>query len=154
MSKQFAKPPGQSAGEYSRDYPKINSVQGYERRSAHMESPKGDNLFASYGLQETKLGKNLIVANSDYLYTPRSLFWQDVIFLTASKLDWCQALGMSISVQRVLNMDPELVIKAGSNDHLQSRGFLNALIDGSKPSSEAVGEAIKILYVNLVSVVE
>ena len=35
-----------------------------------------------------------------------------------------------------------MVIVAGSNDHLQSRGLLNALFDGFTPSSEAVGEAI------------
>ena len=35
-----------------------------------------------------KAAKYLIVASSDYLYTPRSLFWPDVIFLTAPKLDW------------------------------------------------------------------
>ena len=42
-------------------------------------------------------------------------------------------------------MDPYVVIIAGSNDHLQSRGLLNALVDGSIPSSEAVGEAIMTL---------
>ena len=52
---------------------------------------------------------------------------------------------MAISVQRVVNMDPEVVMIAGSNDHLQSRGLLNALIDGSSPSSEAVVEAIMTL---------
>ena len=48
-------------------------------------------------------------------------------------------------MQRVVNVDPEVVIIAGSNDHLQSRELLNALIDGSNPSSEAVGEAIMTL---------
>ena len=39
-----------------------------------------------------------------------------------------------------MNVDPEVVIIAESYDHLHSRGLLNALIDGSTPSSEAVGE--------------
>ena len=52
---------------------------------------------------------------------------------------------MAISAQRVVNLDPEVVIVAGSNDHLQIRGLLNTLIDGSTPSSEAVGEAIMTL---------
>ena len=60
-------------------------------------------------------------------------------------LDWGQADGMAISVQRVVNVDPEVVIIAGSNDHLQSMGLLNALVDGSVPSSEAMGEAIMTL---------
>ena len=35
--KQFARPPGQTAGEYSRDYPRIKPVEGDERRNAHLE---------------------------------------------------------------------------------------------------------------------
>ena len=52
---------------------------------------------------------------------------------------------MAIIVQRVVNLDLEVVIVAGSNDHLQRRGLLNALIDGFTPSPEAVGEAIMTL---------
>ena len=54
-------------------------------------------------------------------------------------------MGMAISVQRVVNMDPQVVIIAGSNDHLQSRGFLNGLVDGWSPSSAVTGEAIMTL---------
>ena len=61
-------------------------MKGDERRYAHLESPKGDSLFVAYDPQEMKLGKVLIVASSDYLYTPRSLFGLDVIFLTTLNL--------------------------------------------------------------------
>ena len=132
MCRQFMKPPGQSAGEFSRDYPRVSSVEGDERRYAHLESPKGDRLFAAFDLQEMKTGKILIRASSDYLY---SLFWPDVIFLTAPNLDPGQEVGMAIKVQRAVNVDSEVVIVAGSNDHLQSSGILNALIDGTTPSS-------------------
>ena len=88
-----------------------------------------------------KLGKILILASYDYLYTPRSPFWPDVIILTAPNLDWGQAVGLAISVQRGVIVGPEVVIIAGSNDHLQCRGLLNALIYGSTPSSEAMREA-------------
>ena len=145
MCRQFMKPPGQSADMYSSDYRKVRPVEADERRYAHMVSPKGDSLFAAYDPQEMKLGKILIVASSDYLYIPHSLFWSDVIFLTAPYLDWGQAIGMAISVQRVVNLYPVVVIVPGSNDPLQSRGLLNAHIDGSTPSSEAVGEAIMTL---------
>ena len=91
------------------------------------------------------LGEFLIVAISDYFYTPRSLFWPDVVFLAAPKLDWGQAVGMAISLHRVVNVDPEVVRIGGSNDHLQSRGILNALVDEFTPSSEAVWEAIMTL---------
>ena len=85
------------------------------------------------------------MASYDYVYKPCSLFWPDVIFLTAPKLDWGQAVGMAISVQRVVSMDPQLIIIAGSNDHLQSRGLLTRLMNGSIPSNEVMGEAIMTL---------
>ena len=106
MGKQFAKPPGQIAGEYSRDYPRITPAEGEERRYAHQESLNGYNLFAAYYPQEMKLGRILIVASSNYLYTPRPLFWPDVVFLS-------QAVVIAIRVQRVVNVDPEVVIIAG-----------------------------------------
>ena len=87
----------------------------------------------------------MILASSDYLYTPRSLFWPDVIFLTAPKLDWEQAVGMAISLQRIVSLDPQVMIIAGSNDHLQSQGLLARLTDGSVPSNEVMGEAIMTL---------
>ena len=66
IGKQFAKPPRQTAGEYSRKYPRITLVKGDGRRSAHLESPKGDNLFAACDTQEIKLGRILIVAGCDF----------------------------------------------------------------------------------------
>ena len=85
------------------------------------------------------------MASSDYLYTPRSLFWPDVIFLTAPKLNWGQSIGMMISVRRVVSMEPQVIVVAGSNDHLQSRGLLTRLTDGSIPSNEVIGEALMTL---------
>ena len=145
MYRQFAKPPGQTPGEYSRDYPRTTMVDGDEQRYGKLKAPIGDGLFAAYDPLEMKAAKYLIVASSDYLYTPRSLFWPDVIFLTAPKLDWGQAIGMMISVRRVVSMEPQVIVVAGSNDHLQSRGLLSRLTDGSIPSNEVIGEAIMTL---------
>ena len=83
-----------------------------------------------------KAAKYLIVASSEYLYTPRSLLWPDVIFLTAPKLDRGQAAGMMISVRKLVSMEPQMIMVAGSNDHLQSRALLSRLTDGSIPSNE------------------
>ena len=87
LYRQLAKPPGQAPGEYSRDYPRATSVEDDDRRYAGLMAPVGDSLFAAYDPLDVKAAKYLIVASSDYLYTPRSLFWPDVIFLTAPKLD-------------------------------------------------------------------
>ena len=120
-------------------------MDGDDRRYGELKAPVGDSLFAAYHPLDIKEAKYLIVASSDYLYTPRSLFWPDVIFLTAPKLDWGQSAGMTISVRRTISMEPQVVVIAGSNDHLQSRGLLSRLTDGSIPSNEVIGEAIMTL---------
>ena len=43
-------------------------------------------------------------------------------------------------------MDPQVIVIAGSNDHLQSRGLLSRLTDGSIPSNEVMVEAIMTLF--------
>ena len=120
-------------------------MDGDDKRYGKLKAPIGDGLFAAYDPLDMKAAKYLIVASSDYLYTPRSLFWPDVIFLTAPKLDWGQAIGMMISVRRVVSMEPQVIVVAGSIDHLQSRGLLSRLTDGSIPSNEVIGEAIMTL---------
>ena len=145
MYRQFAKPPGQAPGEYSREYPRATSVEGDNKRYAGLMAPVVFSLFAAYDPLDMKAAKYLIVASSDYLYTPRSLFWPDVIFLTAPKLVWVQSAGMMISVRRVVSMEPQVIVVAGSNDHLQSGGLLSRLTDGSIPSNEVIGEAIMTL---------
>ena len=49
-------------------------------------------------------------------------------------------------------MDPQVMIMAGSNDHLQSRGLLARLTDGSVPSNEVMGEAIMTLLLAMAEV--
>ena len=116
----------------------MTTVDGDDRRYEKLKAPVGDGLFAAYDPLDMKAAMNLIVASSDYLYTLRSLFWPDVIFLTAPKLDWGQAIGMMISVRRVVSMEPQVIVVAGSNDHLQSRGLLTLLTEWSIPSNEAI----------------
>ena len=116
MYRQFSKPPGQAPGEYSRDYPRATSVEGDDRRYEGLKAPVGDSLFGAYDPLDIKEAKYLIIASSDYLYTPRSLFWPDVIFLTAPKLGWGQSAGMTISVRRTISMEPQVIVIAGSND--------------------------------------
>ena len=70
MYRQFAKPPGQTPGEYSRDYYRATTVDGDDRRYGELKAPVGDGLFAAYDPLNMKAAKYLIVASSDYLYTP------------------------------------------------------------------------------------
>ena len=63
-------------------------MEGDKKKYAGLKVPVGDSLFAAYDPLDIKAAKYLIVASSDYLYTPRFLFWPDVNFSTAPKLDW------------------------------------------------------------------
>ena len=76
------------------------SVEGDDRRYEGLKAPMGDSLFAAFDPLDIKEAKYLIIASSDYLYTPRSFFWPDVIFLTAPNLDWRQSAGMTTSGRR------------------------------------------------------
>ena len=120
---------------------------GDDRTYAGLKAPVGDSLFAAYDPLDIKAAKYLIVASSYDLYTPRSLFWPDAIFLTAPKLDWGQTVGMTIIVRRTISMDPQVIVIAGSIDHLQSRWLVSRLTDGSIPSNEVIGEMVKIIFV-------
>ena len=86
MYMQFSKPPGQAPGEYSRDYPRATSVEGDDRRYTGLKAPVGDSLFAAYDPLDIKAAKHLIVASSDYLYTPRSLFLARRDFLDSAQV--------------------------------------------------------------------
>ena len=70
MYRKLSKPPGQLPGEYSREFPRATSVEGDDRRYKGLETLMGNRLFASYDPLDIKNAKYLIVASSDYLYTP------------------------------------------------------------------------------------
>ena len=71
----------------------------------------------------------MIVANSEFVNTSKSLFWPDVIMLAAVDLDLLQSVSLAIGVQRQTDMNPITIMLAGINDHLHSRGFLSRLRD-------------------------
>ena len=103
---------------------------------------KDETIFAAYDKAVMRKAKILIVANSDFAYTSKSLFWPDVIMLAAVDLDLTQSVSMSIGVQRQLDMNPITIVIAGINDHLPSRGFLSRLREPTTAEA-AVWPAIK-----------
>ena len=84
----------------------------------------------------------MVVANSEFVYTSKSLFWPDVIILEAVDLDILQAVSLAIGVQRQTDMNPIPIVFAGINDHLHSRGFLSRHRDPTM-AENAVWPAIK-----------
>ena len=51
---------------------------------------KDESIFAAYDKAEMRKAKIMIVANSDFVCTSKSLFWPDVILLAAVDLDLMQ----------------------------------------------------------------
>ena len=86
--------------------------------------------------------KVLVVASSDFVHTSKSLFWPDVIILAGTVLDWMQSLSMGIGVQCQTEMKPIIIVFAGINDHMHSRGLLSRLRE-LITAEDAVWPAIK-----------
>ena len=74
----------------------------------------------------------MILANSDFEHTSKSLFSPDVIMLAAVDLDLMQSVSMAIGVQRQTEMNPTTI----------SRGFLSRLREPTA-AEDAVWPAIK-----------
>ena len=110
-----------------RAYPKQVNQEGDVQRYGGLQAIKKDEtIFAAYDKAEMRKAKIMVVANSDFVYTSKSLFWSDVIMLAAVDLDLTQSVSMAIGVQRQTDINPLIIVFAGINDHLHSRSFLRA----------------------------
>ena len=111
-----------------RAYPKQVNQEGDAQRYGGLKAIKKDEtIFAAYDRAEMRKAKIMIVANSDFVYTSKSLFWPHVIMLAAVDLHLIQSVSMAIGVQRQTEMNPITIVIAGMNDHLHSRGFVSRL---------------------------
>ena len=140
MFRQLSSPPGHVK---DRIYPKQVSQDGDVQRYGGLKAIKKDEtIFAVYDKAEMRKAKIMIVANSEFVYTSKSLFWPDVIMLAAVDLDLLEAVSLALGVQRQTDMNPVTIVFAGINDHLHSRGFLSRLRDPTM-AENAVWPAIK-----------
>ena len=114
MFRQVSSPPGHLK---DRIYPKQVSQDGDVQRYGGLKAIKKDEtIFAAYDKAEMRKAKILIVANSEFVYTSKSLFWPDVIMMAAVDLDLLQAVSLAIGVQRQTYMNPVTIVFAGIND--------------------------------------
>ena len=151
MFRQISSPPGHVK---ERIYPKLVNQDGDAQRYGGLKAIKKDEtIFAAYDKAEMRKAKNMIVANSEFVYTSKSLFWPDVIMLAAVDLDLLQSISLAIGVQRQTDMNPITIVFAGINDHLHSRGFLSRLRDPTT-AENAVWPAIKDILESMGEVVE
>ena len=151
MFRQVSSPPGHVK---DRIYPKQVSQDGDVQRYGGLKViQKDETIFAAYDKAEMRKAKIMIVANSEFVYTSKTLFWPDVIMLAAVDLDLLQAVSLAIGVQRQTDMNPVTIVFAGINDHLHSRGFLSRLRDPAM-AENAVWPAIKDILESMGEVVD
>ena len=137
-----------------RIYPKLVNHDGDAQRYGGLKAIKKDEtIFAAYDKAEMRKAKIMIVANSEFVYTSKSLFWPDVIMLAAVDLDLLQSISLAIGVQRQTDMNPITIVFAGINDHLHSRGFLSRIRDPTT-AENAVWPAIKDILESMCEVVD
>ena len=137
-----------------RAYPKqVDQEVDVQRYGGLQAIKKDETIFAAYDKAEMRKAKIKIVANSDFVYTSKSLFWPDVTMLAAVDLDLRQAVSMAIGVQRQTDMNPITILFAGINDHLHSRGFLSRLREPTAAKA-AVWPAIKDILESIGEVVD
>ena len=97
MFRQVKAPPGHVK---ERAYPKQVNQEGDTQRYGGLKAIKKDETnFAAYDKAGMRRAKIMIVANSDFVNTTKSLFWPDVIMLAAVDLDLMQSVSMAIGVQ-------------------------------------------------------
>ena len=98
MFRQVATPPSHMK---ETKYPKQMSQDGDVQRYGGLKAMKKDEtIFAAYDKAEIRKAKIMIVTNSEFVYTSKSLFWPDVIMLAVVDLDLLQAVSLAIGVQR------------------------------------------------------
>ena len=99
MFRQVSSPPGHVK---ERIYPKLVNQDGDVQRYGGLKAIKKDEtIFAAYDKAEMRKAKIMIVANSEFVYTSKSLFCpEDVIMLAAIDLDLLQSISLAIGVQR------------------------------------------------------
>ena len=149
--RQLTTPPGHVK---ERVYPKLVNHDGDAQRYGGLTAIKKDEtIFAAYDKAEMRKAKIMVVANSEFVYTSKSLFWPDVIMLAAVDLDLLQSVSLAIGVQRQTETNPITIVFAGINDHLHSRGFLSRLRD-SATAENAVWPAIKDILESMGEVVD
>ena len=151
MFRQLSSPLGHVK---ERVYPKQVNQEGDAQRYGELKAIKKDEtIFAAYDKAEMRKAKIMIVANSEFVHTSKSLFWPDVIMLAAVDLDLLQSVSRAIGVQIQTDMNPITIVFAGINDHLHSRGFLSRLREPTT-AENAVWPAIKDILDSMSEVVD
>ena len=95
----------------------------------------------------------IIVAGSDFEGTSPKLFWPETLVYLLPGEELNPMLNLVVAIISEMPCEPELLLFAGMNDHLQSAGLLGHL-KGEAPTPKKIWEAIQTLFVAMNEVQE
>ena len=87
----------------------------------------------------------IIVAGSDFEGTSPKLFWPETLVYLLPGAELNQMLTLVVTIKSEMPCEPELLLFAGMNDHLQAAGLLERL-KGEAPTPKKIWEAIQTLF--------
>ena len=102
--------------------------------------------LAVYDRADPAAARVIIVAGSDFEGTSPKLFWPETLIYSLPGAELNQILTLVVAIKSEMPCEPELLLFAGMNDHLNATGFLEQL-KGDEPAPKKIWEAIQTLFV-------
>ena len=101
--------------------------------------------LAVYDRADPAAARVIIVTGSDFEGTSPKLFWPETLVYTLPGAELNQMLTLVVAIKSEMPCEPELLLFAGMNDHLQSAGLLEQL-KGDEPTPKKIWEAIRTFF--------
>ena len=101
--------------------------------------------LAVYDRSDPGLARAIVVAGSDFEGTSPKIFWPEIIVYLLPGAELNQMQTMVVAIKSETPCEPELLLFAGMNDHLQAAGILEHL-KGAEPIPKKIWEAIQTLF--------
>ena len=101
--------------------------------------------LAVYDRSDPGAARAIIVAGSDFEGTSQKLFWPETLVYLLPGAELNQMLTLIVAIKSETPCEPELLLFAGMNDHLQAAGLLEPLRSGES-TTKKIWEAIQTLF--------
>ena len=101
--------------------------------------------LAVYDRADPAAARVVIIAGSDFEGTSPKLFWPETLIYSLPGAELNQMLSLVVAIKSEMPCEPELLLFAGMNDHLQATGFLEQL-KGDEPAPKRIWETIQTLF--------
>ena len=94
--------------------------------------------LAVYDRADPAAARVIIVAGSDFEGTSPKLFWPEILVYSLPGAELHQMLILVVAIKSEMPCEPELLLFAGMNDHLNAAGLLEQL-KGDEPMPKKSG---------------